>query len=156
MLGRLGRWLRVMGVNVEQIVEPRRTPQDAAALLEAARRTGRVVLTRDGKLPTMAGETTGACYLLAGETTDEQFDEVKGFFQLVFKKEDFMSRCAVCNAKGFCTIDRNEARETGQVKDKVLDAVGTFYQCPRGACGKVYWQGPKFNDACSRFEGNFD
>ena len=76
MLGRLGRWLRVMGVNVEQIVEPRRTPQAAAALLEAARRTGRIVLTRDGKLPNMAGETTGACYLVHAPGTDEQFGEL--------------------------------------------------------------------------------
>ena len=46
-----------------------------------------------------------------------------------------------------------EARATGQVEEKVLSAVDHFYACRH--CAKVYWIGPKFEQARTRFSELF-
>uniref|UniRef100_A0A7S3UXL7 Mut7-C RNAse domain-containing protein n=1 Tax=Heterosigma akashiwo TaxID=2829 RepID=A0A7S3UXL7_HETAK len=146
MLGRLARWLRVLGMDVVHwpTVSPR---GDYSALAGAAASSGRIVLTRDSKLAARR-DGPAAVFLVTTDDTQAQFEEVVRHFGLVFREEDFMSRCAVCNMKGFAVIAREEAERRG-VKPKVLAKVAEFFECT--GCGKVYWEGPKFSTACEKF-----
>jgi uncharacterized protein with PIN domain len=58
-----------------------------------------------------------------------------------------MTRCAECNHLGFEPIAAELV--ASRVPAKVLDSVHDFMVC-RG-CDKVYWEGPKFDTACSLY-----
>lgn len=47
------------------------------------------------------------------------------YYGIEFVPEDFMSRCAKCNSKGFELISKEEAIQSQQVKNKVLEKVTT-------------------------------
>ena len=156
MLGRLSRWLRVMGVDVEPIDEPEHKKVQHAAIIDAADALGRVVLTRDRKLAArFTADARGlSCFLVEANDTQSQFEDVCARFDVRFRPQRFMSRCAVCNGLGFDVVAKSDVRRRGGVKEKVLARVAEFWECRR--CKKVYWEGPKYETACDKFATLFD
>ena len=70
-----------------------------------------------------------------------------------------MSRCAVCNGPGFNgPLGADEivkATHGSTVPPGVLGEVAEFWECANASCGKIYWEGPKFSEAHSKFSGFF-
>lgn len=136
MLGRLARWLRVIGCNTAYLA----TSGTPELLIAGAKDEGRIVLSRD-RIMVDTAIPVPVFFPSATDTTG-QFAEVVEHFGIEVSQDLLMSRCSSCNATPFETITVEEARRSGQVADKVFAAVSAFWRCPNAAeCGKVFWEG---------------
>ena len=128
MLGRLARWLRLLGFD---------TAYDAAiADADLARRAfeeGRIVLTRDRALPDEW--RLPRVLVLRSETPGEQLRELARVFPLR-RAARLFSRCSRCNAP---LEEVAPAAVAARVPARVLARRPLFHRC-RG-CGRVYWAG---------------
>jgi len=128
MLGRLARWLRILGYDTsyEAHVED-------AALVRRALQEERVILTRDRALPEEF--RVPAVVLVEAERPEEQLRELVTRFQLDTEGRLF-TRCSRCNA-GLESVPRDQIAE--RVPTRVLRDHDRFKLCP--GCGRVYWEG---------------
>ncbi len=125
MLGRLARWMRFAGHDVLYFRD-----MDDRELVRTARAGGRVLLTRDRRLPE---DFRVRCLLVRSERLDEQLKEVLSVFP---PPEDAARRCMRCNVP-------LEAVDKQAVKDHVPEYVyihhDLFHRCTK--CGRIYWEG---------------
>jgi uncharacterized protein with PIN domain len=128
MLGRLARWLRIMGFDTAY--EDRITD---AELVRRSLQERRTVLTRDRALP--EEWRIASVFVLASETGMDQLREVVRAFDLAAGVTLF-TRCSVCNA-------RLEPASADSVRDDVPERIfathEVFRRCP--GCSRVYWRG---------------
>jgi uncharacterized protein with PIN domain len=124
MLARLARWLRLCGVDV--CFDPK---LGGAELLGAARREGRIVLTRDKRLRT----APDAIYL-GSERVREQLREILRRFS-IDPRRSALSRCSRCNS---ILIETAREEVAGQVPPYVHATQRRFARCPD--CGRIYWR----------------
>lgn len=128
MLGRLARWLRILGLDT--VYEPDISDE---TLVRRAEREGRVILSRDRRLPqewSIAG-----VYLVDADGPLDQLREVVRHFHLV-KDVRIFTRCSRCNTP-LSAVSRDEARH--HVPPQVLTIEQRFMRCPR--CLRFYWSG---------------
>lgn len=126
MLGRLARWLRLLGYDAAY--------ENDAADLHLARRAraeGRVLLTRDHALAARRGLET---LLITSEKLEEQIEQVRR--ALGPPPEPALSRCNRCNVP---LQDAAPEEVADRVPPYVLRTQDTFRRCPE--CGRVYWAG---------------
>lgn len=123
MLGRLARWLRLLGADVLYD-----TSIGGAAMMWRARADGRVFLTRDKRLRT----ATDAVFIQS-DTLREQLRQVLGRFPFDFEASA-LTRCTRCNQRL-----RPVARElvARRVPPFVFASQEAFAQCD--GCGRIYW-----------------
>ncbi len=124
MLGKLARWLRILGFDVFFDCS-----YDDDQLLELSRRENRILLTQDRELAAKGG------YLVRSSGWKQQLREVVEVFSLHDEIELF-TRCPVCNAV-LKEISREDAKVL--VPPIAWRKATEFAICPR--CGKVYWNG---------------
>jgi uncharacterized protein with PIN domain len=131
MLGKLTRWLRMLGHDVTYF-----RSADDEKLVELAKSEKRVLLTRDHELYQQA-VARGLDVVLV-EATDEagKLADLAGRFGFMLEVDLSVSRCSKCNA-------RIEAVPKGVVVDEIPEATSMYYddfwKCP--GCGQVYWRG---------------
>jgi uncharacterized protein with PIN domain len=126
MLGRLGRWLRIVG-------------QDAAygphlagrALVALARRDGRIILTRDTRL--LRQRHLPPYLFIEGDRFREQLRQVVAAYDLDVSAALF-TRCLECNEP---LSEAPRASAERRVPDYVWATQQRFHACPR--CGRLYW-----------------
>jgi uncharacterized protein len=128
MLGKLVKWLRVMGIDV--VYDPSLAD---AQLLQRAAYEGRVLLTRDRRLASRRGPARRL--FIESDYYYEQVRQVVQAFTLEGRARVF-SRCIRCN-----TSLRTVARQlvVGKVPSYVYATQLTFKQC--GTCDRFYWGG---------------
>ena len=149
MMGRLLRWLRVLGVDSLL----REEAESAGALFRRAERDGRILLTRDRKLPARR-DCKIAVFVVASDEPKEQLREVVHRFGIRLDASEFMMRCAVCNGRGYHSLTREEVEKRGDCPPKVLAAVTEFFACR--SCAKLYWEGPKSLGSYDLFASIFE
>jgi len=127
-LGRLARWLRMLGFDTAYDARC-----DDARIIEVAASEGRVILTRDRGLLKNARVTHG--YWVRSTNPRAQIEEVVGRLDLRSQFAPF-TRCMECNG----TIDECALEEVrDQVPPKARERSRRFYRCNQ--CRKVYWEG---------------
>ena len=127
MLGKLAKWLRILGYDV---LYP--APARDAYLLRLAQAEGRVLLTRDRGL---ADRCSGWKVLVKSEDPWEQLRQVVEELGLEVDR-GFLSRCAVCN-EPIEPVPKENVRDL--VPPYVFRTHEHFARCP--ICGRVYWEG---------------
>jgi uncharacterized protein with PIN domain len=128
MLGRLARWLRILGYDTRYEAHI-----DDAELVRRALQEKRVILTRDRALPEEF--RVSALVLVEAERPAEQLRELVRRFQLDPEAKLF-TRCSRCNAN-LEPVARDEI--AGRVPQRVLRDQPRFKSCPN--CGRIYWEG---------------
>jgi uncharacterized protein with PIN domain len=138
MLGRLARWLRLLGYDAAY-------ENDAADLHLAhrARAESRVLLTRDRALAARRGLRT---LLIESEKLEEQVRQVRQV--LGPPPEPALSRCSLCNVPLEPAAPEEVA---GRIPVYVLRTHSRFRACP--ACGRVYWEGSHLERMREQVEG---
>lgn len=124
--GKLARWLRIIGLDVEYA-----PTCDQPAIARLARQSGRKVLTRSKGL---AERLMPAAMLLASDNLGRQISQVVG--ELGLRRCEVFSRCNVCNER-LTEIAKESVR--GRVPAYVFANHDRFSVCT--ACGRYYWQG---------------
>jgi hypothetical protein len=128
MLGRLARWLRVLGCDASY--DP--TVHDPA-LVDWARAEDRILLTRDR--PLVLELRPGRFLLIVAERPLDQLRQVVTEVALTPPVELF-TRCLVCNA---VLQAASEAERTGLIPLEARGLPGPVRRCP--GCGRMYWPG---------------
>lgn len=126
MLGRLVKWLRVLGYDV--IYGQHLT---GYGLIRAARAEDRLILTRDHRLKQ---KQPPRYILIASDRYSEQLRQVMQDCRLTKNPERWFSRCLKCNA-----LLQARAKETVQklVPAYVYSTQEAFSWCP--GCQRIYW-----------------
>jgi uncharacterized protein with PIN domain len=129
MVGRLARWLRVLGYDTASAGSMSDT--EVAAL---ARREGRTVLTRHAALAERFPDLD--VFVIDDENPWMQLSRVVAHFRLDTESGLFFTRCSVCNGL-LEKIDKVRYRE--RIPPKSYAAFADFWRCP--GCGRIYWAG---------------
>lgn len=136
MLGRLAKWLRLLGHDT--LYYPH---IEDSLLLRIAREEDRILLTRDTRLVKVRG--LGKYLLLSENDPFEQLKKVIMSFNLhpVGPDRDrfetcLYSRCSLCNS---ILEDVPEEQAKDQVPEYVYLTAKSFKKCLR--CSKFYWEG---------------
>lgn len=136
MLGKLAKWLRILGYDVLYARD-----LDDRALLALARAEGRTLLTRDEEL---ARRARGV--LISSDDWREQLHELSGLVRL--EKGRLFTRCLECNTP-LEPVEREEV--AGRVSSYLLASQAEFGRCPR--CQRIYWKGTHFASVLAEIEG---
>ena len=131
MLGKLTRWLRMMGHDVKYS-----NRLDDLELSVIAKKERRVLLTRDLELYRRATAKGIAAFYLEGETEPERLAELARRFSISLVIDLKSSRCPLCNAKLRSTPKEKLA---GKVEKNTFMHYNDFWKCPK--CWQIYWQG---------------
>lgn len=126
MLGRLAKWLRILGYDTLYF-----SSLDDNDLVRIARAEGRIVLTRDREMLRRRGIDS---LLIESDNFEEQIRQV--LHDLNLKLDESFSRCPVCNSP-LQNIDKEAVRE--RVPPYVFKTQERFSLCPQ--CDKIYWRG---------------
>ncbi len=125
MLGKLARWLRVLGCDARSI------SLENPGVLTALMNEGCTPVTRREKFR----EVEGVVFI----RSDHPFEQLMELIDLVnLRREEvrLFSRCTLCNV----ALDQISGEAAfGFVPDYVFETVSDFRKCPE--CGRVYWPG---------------
>jgi uncharacterized protein len=138
MLGRLAKWLRMMGYDTLYS-----STADDNEIARVARAENRVVLTRDRQLVRRRGVRA---VLIESENLDDQICQLARELDLDVKN-DIMSRCIACNAL-LEDLPREEAE--GLVPPYVFATQACFKRCPK--CARVYWRGTHWTSMMAKLD----
>lgn len=140
MLGRLAKWLRVLGFDV--IYFSKAEDPDLVAL---ARREGRVLLTRDTGLIERTAKRPDRLFIRSEDWEDQvvQVLDEYGLWDEVRPN----ARCLVCNLP-LKPLSRERARNL--VTPYVGEHAVSFAICP--GCDRVFWPGTHYGDMGRKIE----
>jgi uncharacterized protein with PIN domain len=130
MLGKLARWLAILGYDAEFAGVDGRSDLE---LLREAQSQGRIFVTRDRKIPDVAGLRK---VVIRDEGFEDQLRQLIGELALAPDPARFFSRCARCN-EALETVTREEALPLVPPKVRTLET--PFWRCR--TCGRLYWNG---------------
>lgn len=140
MLGRLAKWLRMLGYDTTY-----NTPTTDSSLVNQAFREQRVILTRDTRL--VERKYVPRYILIKSDKYIEQLRQVIVELNLVPDKNLFFSRCLLCNAE-IESIPKNIIKE--KVPPYVYETQTNFLHCPK--CDKIYWAGTHVGEAHKKLQ----
>jgi uncharacterized protein with PIN domain len=131
MLGKLTRWLRMLGHNVKYS-----NKLDDAQLIAIAKKERRILLTRDLELYQQATAKGVQAFYIDGKTEAEKLAKLAQKFGINLEIDMTISRCPKCNAQVKST---SKEKVKGKVEETTFNYYDMFWECPR--CGQIYWQG---------------
>jgi len=128
-LGRLSKWLRILGYDTAYHRE-----EADRSFLRKAEQEGRAVLTR--RKDVLKRNHSGIVVFVENDRVEDQIGEVLGKLGLAPRPEAFFTICLECNV-ALKKVTRDEVRS--EVPDYVYRTQLDFRRCP--GCGRVYWPG---------------
>lgn len=142
MLGRLAKWLVMLGYDARFAGAGSRPDLDLA---EEALLQGRVLVTRDTRIPEIKGLRK---LVLREQRLEEQLARVLREFGLKPDRSRLFTRCTVCNVP-LERISREEALPL--VPPLVRELTTDFLRCP--GCARLYWWGTHIENTLKKLEG---
>lgn len=131
MLGKLTRWLRMLGHDVKYS----RSLNDEQ-LIEIAKRERRILLTRDLELYRQASVQGINAFFVERTTEAKKLANLAKRFNLKLEFDVTVSCCPKCNTR-IKPIPKK--RIIGKVPETTATYYDKFWQCP--SCEQIYWQG---------------
>lgn len=130
MLGKLARWLILLGYDARFAGGAGRPDLE---LLTEAQREGRIFITRDRRIPEVAGVRK---VVIRHGRLEDQLRQLAGELSLKHDPARLFSRCADCN-EPLETLTREDALPL--VPPLVRTLATPFWRCRR--CRRLYWNG---------------
>jgi len=131
MLGKLTRWLRILGHNVKYS-----NKLDDSQLITTAKKERRILLTRDVELYQQATAKGVDAFYIDGRTEAEKLAKLTQRFNIKLEVDLTVSRCPKCNTR-VKSLPKEKAAD--KVEKTTFSHYNEFWQCPK--CGQIYWQG---------------
>jgi len=131
MLGKLTRWLRMLGQDVIYTGS-----MDDNELIQKAKKEDRVLLTRDRELYQQAIGKGAEVYLVEGESEAEKLANLAKRFKFQLQIDVKVSRCPKCNTR---IRSVSKAEIIAKIPKTTSSCYDEFWECPE--CEQVYWQG---------------
>lgn len=131
MLGKLTRWLRMLGHDVEYA-----DSMDDKQLILKAKEENRILLTRDVELFKRAIARGVEAFLVESPNQTANLSDLSKRFGFKLEIDVTISRCPKCNSK-------LKSVAKASVMDRLFETTASnyneFWQCQQ--CGQVYWRG---------------
>ena len=127
-LGKLAKWLRIMGFDADYFIK-----DNASSLIIKALKDGRIILTRNHRLIQARGIKI---LLIKNEKVKEQIGEVMRLLEIKPDPKAMFTRCILCNET---LIDIEKEKVKTKVPEYVFNTQKDFVFCPK--CNRIYWQG---------------
>jgi uncharacterized protein with PIN domain len=131
MLGKLTRWLRMLGHDVKYS-----NKLNDAELAMIAKKERRILLTKDLELYQRAIAKGINAFYVEGLTEAKRLAGLAKRFHIALVIDLKNSRCPRCNTKLRSTPKEKLA---GKVEKNTFTYYDEFWKCPK--CGHIYWQG---------------
>jgi len=131
MLGKLTRWLRMLGHDVQYF-----NLLDDEELIKVAKSEQAILLTNDLRLYQKAAAEGVKAHLVEGKTEYERLAELARRYEFKLEIDISVSRCPRCNS-GIKPVQKEEVIE--RIPESTSRFYHEFWQCQN--CGKIYWQG---------------
>jgi len=131
MLGKLTRWLRMLGHDVEYF----KLLEDEE-LIKVAKSEQMILLTRDLRLYQKAATEGVKAHLVEGRTEYERLAELARKYDFELEIDVSTSRCPKCNSR-IKPVRKEEVME--RIPESTSKFYNEFWECQN--CGKIYWQG---------------
>ena len=138
-LGRLSKWLRILGFDAEYYNQ-----DNVSTLIIQALRDNRIIITRNSRLPKPTGIRI---VLISSEKINQQVPEVVGLLKLKLDSSRMFTRCIICNRE-LAPIDKHQVKD--KVPEYVFNTQEEFVTCPR--CQRIYWQGTHWGNVARTLE----
>ena len=142
-LGKLARWLRILGYDTLYFREI-----DDCDLIRKAAEQKRILLTRDTRLAADPGPAT--CIFVESDNWLEQLRQLITELKLTLTPDNLFSRCLLCNSP-FNSIPKTSVKD--RVPPFVFKTQEEFVYCP--SCDKIYWQGTHVSHVLDRLKPLF-
>jgi uncharacterized protein len=133
MLGRLARWMRLLGYDTVYAD----SNFDEKMILSSLKE-GRVLVTRNSRI---SSKRAWLLTLIKADKFPEQIKQLTAEHKLDLDKNYFCTRCTFCNAELKTLEDRNSVKN--QVPEYVFNTTYKFSICPD--CGKLYGPGTHYD-----------
>jgi uncharacterized protein with PIN domain len=130
MLGKLTRWLRMLGQDVTYSTE-----LSDNELLALAKSEDRALLTRDLEIYKRAITRRLDAFYVEGETESSRIAEVAKRYGLALEIDMDKSRCPICNTP-IKPASKEELKE--KLEPNSYQYYERFWRCPN--CRQIYWQ----------------
>lgn len=127
-LGRLAKWLRILGYDTIYFTE-----ENKSSLIISALREDRIILTRNRKLPSAKGIKF---LYIRRDLVREQISQVIEELRLPLDEDLMFCRCIICN-EILNEIPKDKVKD--RVAEYVFKTQEDFFTCPN--CQRIYWQG---------------
>ena len=135
-LGRLSKWLRILGFDTAYFKQ-----DNASSLIIQALRENRTIITRNSRLP----KPTGIRIVpISSEKINQQVPEVVGLLKLKLDSSRMFTRCIICNQE-LAPIDKRQVKD--KVPEYVFNTQEEFVAC--GQCKRIYWRGSHWGNVQS-------
>ncbi len=144
MLGKLTRWLRMMGHDALYLNDVQDKDLVSTALGE-----NRVLLTSDVALFRFATARGAEAYLVKGRTEAERLASLANRFKLDLSVDTVQSRCPTCGSS-LTLVSKHEVER--KVPATTFNVFDEFWTCTNPECGKVYWQGSHWGNISAWLE----
>lgn len=131
MLGKLARWLRIIGYNTKYS-----TALGDSDLIKISKKENRILLTHDFSLYQQAVLKNLEAAYVEGINESERLSELAKRFNLLLDIDLEKSRCPKCNSK---IQPVTKEKVTKKVMQNTFKHYNTFWECPD--CYSIYWQG---------------
>ena len=135
MLGKLSRWLRMLGQDVTYNVQ-----LNDNELLDLSKKESRFLLTKDLELFRRASAIGVDAFFVEGKSESERLAEVADKCRLTLEVDMEKSYCPICNTKLKTTPKELLSDE---LQKNTYTYYDKFWKCPN--CGQIYWQGAHWN-----------
>ena len=139
MLGKLSRWLRMLGQDVTYSVQLNDTQ-----LLNLVKKESRVLLTKDFELYKRAIARGLDAYYIEGKTESDRLADVAKRYGVLLAIDMDKSHCPVCNTK---LVSTPKEQLSSELEKNTFTHYNKFWKCPN--CGQVYWQGAHWKQISS-------
>lgn len=141
MLGKLAKWLRLLGFDTIYIKSV-----DDSYLVNQAFRAQKILLTRDTKL--IERKHIPKYILIRSDDYMEQLKEIIEGNNIRPDPNLFFSRCLLCNTE-LRVVSKEMVKL--RVPDYVYETQAEFFVCPK--CDKVYWNGTHIENVKRKLKG---
>jgi len=131
MLGKLTRWLRMLGQDVVYTGS-----MDDKELIQKAKKEQRILLTRDLELYQQAIGRGAEAFLVEGKTEAEKLAQLAKRFRFKLEINVKVSRCPKCNTR-IKPVSKTDV--ITKIPKTTSSYYNEFWECPM--CRQVYWRG---------------
>lgn len=131
MLGKLTRWLRMLGHDVTYS-----NSLGDDELIKVAKEEQRILLTRDIRLYQKAATDNVRAFLIEGETECDRLAVLAKKYEFSLTIDISESRCPKCNSR-ITPIRKENVAE--RIPESTYKIYNEFWECQN--CGKIYWRG---------------
>ena len=131
MLGKLTRWLRMLGQDVVYTGS-----MDDKELIQKAKKEKRILLTRDLELYQQAIGKGAEAFLVEGKTEAEELAKLAKRFGFKLEIDVKVSRCPKCNTR-IKPVSKTDV--ITKIPKTTSSYYNEFWECPK--CQQVYWRG---------------